>query len=57
MPGRGRPTKRPGVRMDQILKLRIADDTLASIRAAAAKSGESVSDWVRRVLIRAARTG
>ena len=51
MAKRGRRTKRPGVAMPHNLVVRVADDTMVVIRtAAASKGGESVSDWVRRVM-------
>lgn len=57
MTGRGRPTKRAGVGLDGVLKVRMAKDTLGSIRRLAAGRSMAVSDWVREVLSRAVRMG
>ena len=56
LPGRarGRPTIRPGVKMGHLV-VRIAPDTLALARKAAAKRGVSLSDWVRGHIARMAR--
>ena len=53
--GRGRPSLSQSGE-SPLIRVRVSRDLDAAVRGAAERSGESVSDWVRRVLERAART-
>ena len=49
--GRGRPTD---AYKGAVLKLRLTDDQLALVHAAAEKSGTTASEWVREVVVKRA---
>ena len=51
---RGRPALPENERRRNFLRVRLSDDELAKIQAAAASKGESVSDYARGVLTRSA---
>lgn len=53
--GRGRPALPPDERKGQVLRLRIADEDKAAIKAAADKAGLSMSEWALERLLDAAR--
>jgi hypothetical protein len=50
--GRGRPSLSESGE-SPLLRVRVSRDLNSAVRAAAARSGESMSDWVRHVLERA----
>lgn len=54
--GRGRPSLSESGE-SPLLRVRVSRDLDAAVRTAAERSGESLSDWVRRALERAAATG
>lgn len=53
--GRGRPPLDPADRRDAMVYVRVTGAEEEAISAAAEAAGESVSDWGRRVLVKAAR--
>lgn len=54
---RGRPPMPEGEAMDRQFTCRVRRSEEASMKAAAAKSGLSLAQWMRQVLLRAAGTG
>jgi hypothetical protein len=54
--GRGRPSLSESGE-SPLLRVRVSRDLDAAVRAAAGRSGESLSDWVRHALERAALKG
>jgi hypothetical protein len=54
-PAGGRPALAPGERLLVIGALRANEAEAAAIRAAAARAGETVGEYARRVLVRAAK--
>lgn len=51
----GRRPKRPGVRMEVVVSVRMSRDTHRRLVEAAGGERRGLSDWVRGVLIRAVR--
>jgi hypothetical protein len=53
--GPGRPPKDPAGSKDARLEFRVSESEKTLLERAAETEGESVSDWGRRVLVRAAK--